>query len=698
MCVQFEGYKGLKLTPHPSFSKRVISGWCELEAVLHFYTGVSSAANPEVHKEEHISNQSNTEKSFLERQIELLNTPKNNKVYSSTDLCLAFSWFVRSRTLYEEMRNHCTLPSLSTLQRITRVGKNTEDEVLFSQIFKNQSDRSKGCIIIVDEIYVKSTFTYRGGEIFGYAVDQPSEKANTLLSIMVKCLFGGKKFIAKLIPCHALSATFQYESVTGVIQLLEQCGARVLAVINDNNRVNQCFFKMFTPFNSLTPWIVRSISSPSLPMFLLYDPVHLIKNLRNNWVTEKTRTLQFPFRNEQLTARWSDLEDLFEHERTAMQNLSLSKLTKSSIAPSNIEKQKVSLVLNVFSEKTSAALKTSAVTSESAKETARCIDKIVKLWKVFNTKSVFQALKFNDPDRAALDNSDPGSNGFKILGEWVQIAVAMKPSCNMRVKTLTKDTSEALQWTCECLQSLAHYLLNVDGPLRHSYVCLGFYLQDDLERHFGYFRMASGSNYFLTVQDIFATHAIDRAKLLLDNCPQLDRERDEHKCALCVSALTETEMYIFDELSEKGVEGCISSDEEMAIFYVAGYIASKHPELAQDSSTFMHTTIAEYFGSIDRGRLACPSDEFLHFVLLAYVYFTKTDARLCRNRLVNVLATFPVKFQLGVLVQSKPLQRLANIFLKKFALQKKDDVQVSNRKIAKLSSQSSTHSRQQEKM
>ena len=64
---------------------------------------------------------------------------------------------------------------------------------------------------------------------------------------------------------------------------------------------------------------------------------------------------------------------------------------------------------------------------------------------------------------------------------------------------------------------------------------------------------------------------------------------DKHKCALCVSALTETEMYIFDKLSEKGVEGGISSNEETLIFYDSGYIASKHPELAQDSSTVTHT-------------------------------------------------------------------------------------------------------------
>ena len=108
-------------------------------------------------------------------------------------------------------------------------------------------------------------------------------------------------------------------------------------------------------------------------------------------------------------------------------------------------------------------------------------------------------------------------------------------------------------------------------------------------------------------------------------------------------------MYILEELSEKGVEGGISSNEETQMLYDSEYIASKHPELAQDSFTVTHTDIAENFGSIDRVRLACPSDEFRHFVLLARLFY-ETGARVCRSRLATVLAFFPVTFQLDVLV------------------------------------------------
>ncbi|GFR61731.1 hypothetical protein ElyMa_000110600 [Elysia marginata] len=101
--------------------------------------------------------------------------------------------------------------------------------------------------------WLSRLLTFNGGVVFGYAEYDSSREAITLLTIMVKCLFGGKKFIEKLILCHALTAEFQFQCVQNVMELLHNCGATVKAVINDNNRINQAFFKLFSPFNPLSP-------------------------------------------------------------------------------------------------------------------------------------------------------------------------------------------------------------------------------------------------------------------------------------------------------------------------------------------------------------------------------------------------------------------------------------------------------------
>ena len=48
--------------------------------------------------------------------------------------------------------------------------------------------------------------------------------------------------------------------------------------------------------------------------FLLFDFVHLLKNIRNNWLTEKTGSIDFKIEDESFTARWPDLLDLYKLE------------------------------------------------------------------------------------------------------------------------------------------------------------------------------------------------------------------------------------------------------------------------------------------------------------------------------------------------------------------------------------------------
>ena len=130
---------------------------------------------------------------------------------------------------------------------------------------------------------------------FGKAQDIPDRPAKTLLGIMVKCLFTKRKFLAKLIPCAALNTAFQYDIVSKLILDLEASGGRVLAVLNDNNKVNQSYFKLFPGYQQYTPYVCYPFKDDSKrPLFLLYDSVHIIKNIRNNWLSEATQVLKFP--------------------------------------------------------------------------------------------------------------------------------------------------------------------------------------------------------------------------------------------------------------------------------------------------------------------------------------------------------------------------------------------------------------------
>ena len=88
----------------------------------------------------------------------------------------------------------------------------------------------------------------------------------------------------------------------------------------------------------------------------MYDPPHLFKNIRNNWVTEKTQTLIFfdLDTDEEVAAKWKDLVELYNDEQSS--DLKITKLDFKTFYPNNFEKQKVQLVCNVFNERTCVTL------------------------------------------------------------------------------------------------------------------------------------------------------------------------------------------------------------------------------------------------------------------------------------------------------------------------------------------------------
>ena len=77
-----------------------------------------------------------------------------------------------------------------------------------------------------------------------------------------------------------------------------------------------------------------------------------------------------------VTANWSDLRALRAHE--AKEIIHLSTLTNNSVYVSNLQRQKMSLVLDVFSDRTSAALKISECSADSMKDKAVFIDNVLQ--------------------------------------------------------------------------------------------------------------------------------------------------------------------------------------------------------------------------------------------------------------------------------------------------------------------------------
>ena len=197
--------------------------------------------------------------------------------------------------------------------------------------------------------------------MFGFAENNTELLAKTMLGIMIKCLYGGPKFLVKMIPVAKLDAQYLYDHVTTIINLIGNLNGEIISVISDDNRVNQAFFKKFETVSN-KPRLTKN------GLYLLFDYVHLLKSSRNNWLTETCSELMF-FSQEgkEMIARWDILEKLYEHEKNQFIQLSgepihtitsnLSKLTEVAVHPKPVERQKVALCLKIFYDETVAALK-----------------------------------------------------------------------------------------------------------------------------------------------------------------------------------------------------------------------------------------------------------------------------------------------------------------------------------------------------
>ena len=106
----------------------------------------------------------------------------------------------------------------------------------------------------------------------------------------------------------------------------------------------------------------------------------------------------------------------------------------------------------------------------------------------------------------------------------------MRGKQGSRIKSLTRDTSLALEHTCNGLIELSEILL-LSGQ---QYVLLGEFTTDYLEATIGELRQGSGGTYFITVQNALEKLRIRKTQLLMQINPEgVIDETTGHECEKC---------------------------------------------------------------------------------------------------------------------------------------------------------------------
>ena len=279
------------------------------------------------------------------------------------------------------------------------------------------------------------------------------------------------------------------------------------------------------------PYLCANFHDPTLPAWLIIDPVHDFKSLRNNWHTQKEGKMRyFDFEsNKWRIASWSDLVELQQKEQgNAVKRVFISH---RAVHPSSFDKQKVRLAAQIFNEKTVAALMQDGKT-----DAAIYVRLVTRLWNIINVQDPNAWIRLNDPDRRPITSVDDPQVQFLL-----KIADMFESMNDYRGAVrgfgLTRETRRAIVQTLRGLVDMAKYLLE----LGMKYVLLGHFQSDDLERRFGIYRQRFGGLYLIGYEQVLLAEKLERIKLydrlnttpvpiprhLVDECCSSDFDEDE---------------------------------------------------------------------------------------------------------------------------------------------------------------------------
>ena len=601
--------------------------------------------------EEDENSENETKKKFLLQQMILCEKPKMARRYTSSIYHFACSLFLKSSSCYKALydSNTLTLPSPSNLSKILcflkpdiSINSTTNIEYMKAKC-ERLSENDRLVNLMIDEIYVKKRVSFKGGCVTGFSDNRLNEEATTIQSFMISSLFSKYKEMVALVPVCRMTADDLYKLTVQVLKMLYESGFRICALISDNNRVNRNMFgKMCN--GSVTSY-VKNPANENEHVYLLFDSVHLLKSIRNNWLNqmdcEKTfRCPTFDDHKSLMCPQFSHLRKMYHLERSQIIKYA-HQLTGKSMYPSNLEKQNVLLAVKVFHESNVAALKRLAATNSTFfkwEDTAEFLKLIKRWWDMVNVSHPKKGLFSNNNDAQPFSSLDDERlhfmNQFIVwLNAWKNLNQPSRQGC------LSEETCFALTHTTATLSVIIKHLLQ-SGM---KYVLTSKFQTDPLEFRFSMYRQMSGSNYHVSVEQILESERKLRIKSLLHlhstkfgAIPLKDFVLDI--CSVADSDASENDLDVFDDILNTLDLSTISQCDTEILIYIAGYCAHKLKlqcdkcteffvdksdlNVETDESSGSNDTInTAYLNLINRGKLKIPKVNVIYTVSVCYKIF-----------------------------------------------------------------------------
>jgi hypothetical protein len=546
---------------------------------------------------------------FAMQQLSLLMVDKFGRRHGRQTLTLASTIWIASPAAYRVLRRSdmVILPSERLIRSL--LSKSFQDKNL-GEIFRKLPPQQRLVNVLFDEVKLVEAQRFTAGHMHGLASNVEGVLAKSALVFEILCHHGGPQYILRIDPVAKLKG----EQIKGMImevhrKIREQGGVPV-SFISDNCAINRLAYKLLGG--------VGMVLLDGAKAFLTFDYDHIYKNIRNNWITEKTKELKFKFEGKEHTACWADIEDLYKED--CKTPLRLTKLNFTAVAPKILQRQCIDFVSRIFHDKTIAALQMSGLKQKHRFSDGTMIFiKMVSRWyKMMNVKSKFSHLRLRDDNRREWTE---GCGSFtELLGICDAIETCVYHVIKDRQKKLTKYTGEAFIESTKSNIAAAKYLFEEHG---FQFVLPGsVFSQSPLEIFFGLARMRNAGNFYIDIIDVqAAANAKNLHNLLkLDIVPGGEEGR---KCCLCnmdpdpvdlegISGLTLEETQAL--LEQKGAAA-------QKYIFIAGFLSRKFERAPGPDEGGAQA--CEFTTNLDRGGLRTPTLGMVHFVHSAVSLFER---------------------------------------------------------------------------
>jgi len=419
-------------------------------------------------------------------QIQLNKTKSHGRRYSDYMKMLALALYHYSARGYSLLSKFMIMPSKSSLCMWVQgvcihPGLSNHMCSILRCRFSSLSNLHKLAVLCIDEMSIKRNLFYctSTDDIKGFEQYGPNTKQNIpATSVLVFFLRGltsnWKQPLSYYFVSGSCKADIVKKLVFEVLNKVSEIGVQIVAVVTDQG---SNFVKLHSLLGVMNdkPFIFHN----DCKIFLLYDPPHLLKSIRNNF-------FKYSIIWENKQTSWKDIESFYNIDSQQQFRLA-RKLSPMHIHPQKLSRMKVKFAAQIFSASVAAGIAVHCQHKSLPPEAMATAELCSRLNNLFDAVNSSHIKSPNKLQRAISE----GSGHIEFLQSNIEWLKSVKIFDTVNSKFVTNNVKCVQGWI-KTINSVTQLFLYLREKYDLKFLLTRRLNQDCLENFFGVIRTKGG--------------------------------------------------------------------------------------------------------------------------------------------------------------------------------------------------------------